>query len=163
MIPTECWNALIAHLRLEADRLAELLRLLEEERAALRRLDGEQLTTLARQRIAVIESHQHLTLDRLVRLGDCAPEVAPQTLSGLAPFLDPQQATDMAAMRDELSTLVRRVQELQRMNEAYAETGRQTISHALSRLTRKRAGPEATYGANGRFAAHGQSLLRREG
>lgn len=163
MIPTAAFENLNQHLDLEADHLVCLLRLLEEEARALRRLDGVRLGDLARERAAVVESHQHLTRERGARLSDCAPAVGADRLSALWPVADDAQRASLAERRDRLADLVRGVQERQRMNEAYAATGQETISRALDRLRRTRAGGELVYGANGRIAPRGQSLLRKLG
>lgn len=162
MVGTEAFRALTAHLDREIACLASLESLLSEEQRALRRLEAAVLIELAERRGRVVETHLHLARQRAQVLGDCAPGEAPGHLSALFPRLDADQRRTLEGLQASLAALVRRVHSLQSMNEAYARTGQQTVDQALTRLTRRRAGTESTYGANGRVVARPSAFAVRE-
>lgn len=147
------WNALKAHLEREAVCLASMEALLLREQQALRTLDAAALTALARQRAEAVEAHTFLAHGRKALLCALAPESPPANLSAVRTLLPVGAQDELARLQQTLAALVQRVQRLQSMNEAYAETGRQTVERALTRLVRRRAGPETTYGADGRVNA----------
>lgn len=156
------WNALKAHLEREAECLGSMETLLLREQQALRTLDAAELTTLARQRAEAVEAHAFLARGRKALLTAIAPEAPPANLSAVRSSLTGGEQVDLARLQQSLAALVQRVQRLQAMNEAYAETGRQTVERALTRLIRRRTGPETTYGADGRVNARSAGAGVRE-
>jgi flagellar biosynthesis/type III secretory pathway chaperone len=162
MVGTEAFLALTAHLAREIACLESLESLLTLEQRALRRLEATTLIELAERRSRVVETHLHLARERGVVLGACVPGAAPGHLSALFPHLEPDQKATLVTCQATLGDLVRRVHSLQAMNEAYARTGHQTVDQALTRLTRRRAGAESTYGANGRVATRPSAFAVRE-
>lgn len=164
MVRNEAWSSLVAHLESEAAALSALESILVEESAALRKLDAATLLPLARRKAEIVEGHLHLAQARQERLTACRPGDPPAHLSALFPELDPTQRESGLELQDRIRTLVRRVQNLQAMNQAYAETGRQTVETALGRLARRRAGSETTYGASGRVQSPaGGPRVREQG
>lgn len=162
MVGTEAFRALTAHLDREIACLESLESLLTQEQRALRRLEAATLIELAERRSRVVETHLHLARERGAVLGACVPGGAPGHLSALFPQLEPEQRAALVACQATLGELVRRVHSLQAMNEAYARTGHQTVDQALTRLTRRRAGVESTYGANGRVSTRPSAFAVRE-
>lgn len=162
MVGTEAFRALTAHLDREIACLESLESLLTQEQRALRCLDATTLIELAERRSRVVETHLHLARSRGPVLEACAPGAAPGHLSALFPHVGSDQRAELVARQTTLAELVRRVHSLQAMNEAYARTGHQTVDQALTRLTRRRAGAESTYGANGRVATRPSVFAVRE-
>lgn len=156
------WRALKAHLELEAERLATMENLLTLEQRALRSLDAAALFSIAQRRAEALEAHAFLARERGALLEACVPSLRPPNLSALKPHLTPPEQSELVALQEALGSLVRRVHGLQGMNEAYAQTGRQTVERALVRLVRRRAGPETVYGANGRVTGRGPGAGVRE-
>ena len=162
MVGTEAFRALTAHLDREIACLESLESLLTQEQRALRRLEAATLIELAERRGQVVENHLHLARQRGQVLDACAPKGTPGHLSALFPDLDPVQRQVVTEVQATLADLVRRVQALQAMNEAYARTGKHTVDLALKRLTHRRAGAESVYGANGRVVARPSAIAVRE-
>jgi len=162
VVPTEAWSSLLAHLEAEAEALSTLESILLEESASLRKLDAALLLPLARRKAEVVEGHLHLAKSRPNRLAACRPANPPDHLSALFPDMDEAQRAQAAELQGRLRALVQRMQRLQAMNEAYAETGRQAVDAALGRLSRRRAGGETTYGATGRVQVPARGPQVRE-
>lgn len=164
MIGSDAFEALCAYLDGEETHLAALESLLREEQGALRRLDVSALGAVASAKAERVAAHQAHAAGRAAALTRCAPaDTGPRSLSALSAFASDDQRERLDARRRALAALVRRVQALQAMNEAYARTGRGVVESALTRLHRRQGAPVATYGADGRVRGRAANAERGQG
>ncbi|MCK6572149.1 flagellar protein FlgN [Myxococcota bacterium] len=164
MRSTENLEELLSHIDAEVDCLVELESCLLSEQVALRRLDAEGLLAAATRKAQIVDRQFGLSTRRAELLDALLGPDEPRCLSAMLHRAASADHAGLVARRTRLEALVRRVQRLQAMNQAYAETGRQTVSGALARLLRRRAGPEAVYGADGRVhAPDGRRVVREQG
>jgi hypothetical protein len=162
MRSTENLEELLSHLDAEVECLVELEACLLSEQVALRRLDIEALLATAARKANAVEQQAFLAGQRGGILSKVLGPDDPRCISAVTVRVNDIEKATLEARRAKLESLVRRVHRLQAMNEAYAETGRQTVSGALHRLVRRRAGPDATYGSDARVHAHGGRRVVRE-
>ncbi len=164
MRSVELQTELVTHLDAEVACLADLEGCLLDEQQALRRLEVENLLAIAARKTAIVTHQAFLGSARAALLARGDSDGAASCLSAWVRAASPDAREAIEARRERLAELVRRVQRLQAMNEAYAETGRQTVERALARLVRRRAGADTTYGSDGRVHAHdGRRVVREQG
>jgi len=164
MRSTENLEELLSHIDAEVDCLVELESCLLSEQVALRQLDGDALLAAATRKAQIVDRQAAMGARRGQLLEAVLGPDDPRCLSAVLHRAAPAEQAGLTARRSRLEALVRRVQRLQAMNKAYAETGHQSVTSALARLARRRAGSEVVYGADGRVhAPDGRRAVREQG
>lgn len=149
---------LIEHLEREERALLELEQVLEREASALRALDYDTLSEMAKAKERLGEAHSILTADRGPRLRAVAPDIDSETLSAVRAKLLPAQAMRLAEVHARLAETTHRVVDLHRKNTVFAESGKQSVDGLLRVVHRMRAGGTTTYGPGGQIGVAGRAI-----
>ena len=163
------FEALLDHLGAEAACLQRVALSLAEEAVALRRMDRDAIEASARAKLRACRAHARLAEERVDRLRAVCPKSNPQTLSALLESIGSDNVAStqlecLHALRTRLRAELTKIDRLQRLNVASAESGLAAVRGARRVISRMGAGQTTTYSRAGAITTpRGGVLLNRRG